>query len=156
MTLVRLFEEYLGCHVGSSSQVCLEVTATITSLHWSRESEVCNFQVVVRVKHDIFRLKVSVRYALGVNVVHHLQHLFEVVATDRLGEGTECNEIEQLPALHKFKNHIGHSNLSTVGLDPFGVVLVLKQSHHVLVVQAGIDSNFLLQSFECGGRIARV
>lgn len=108
MALVVSLLDQLRGHIRGSPQDSFEETASVTALDWRREPKVSESNIVLSVEHHVLRLQVSVAETFDVHVVHNLEHLFEVVATNICRESAQCNVVEKLSALYKFKHHIGN------------------------------------------------
>lgn len=82
ITLVRLLLDKLGGHVCCGSKVCLEETRAVAALHWRSKAKIGESNVVLAVEHDVFGLQIAMGDTVNMHVMHHLQHLLEVIAAD--------------------------------------------------------------------------
>jgi len=156
VSLVSLFHNQFWCHVGGCSQDSLKETTSVTSLDGGREAEVCESDIKFRVEHNVFWLQVTVSDSLDVHVVHHLEHLLEVVAANLLGEGAKRNVVEELSTGDQLEGHVGDWDLSSVrsGLD--GVIFEVDKLDHVGVVKILVNINLVLESLHSFGAVGWV
>jgi hypothetical protein len=54
MTLVRFFQKNFWGHVGLSTQKRSKEAAAISALDWGSESKICDLNVELVIKHDVF------------------------------------------------------------------------------------------------------
>jgi hypothetical protein len=120
VTLVRLLQENLRCHVGLSSKDSLEVATSVTTLDRCSETKISDFNVEFVVKQDIFGFQITMRSSLRVDIVQQLKHLFEVETANGLLEGTKGHKVEQFTSSHEFEYHICDFGLSSIRLDLLG------------------------------------
>lgn len=92
----------------------------------------------------------------NVHVMHHLEHLFEVIARDFCRESADCNVVEEFTARDKLHNYVGNLDLFAVGLDKDSVFFVVKQTNHVGMVEVLVHIDFVLQGVEDFGAVAGV
>lgn len=77
-TIVRLFLDDLGSHVGESTQLGVEVARSITASSGCCETKVSNLNIELFVKQYVFWLEITVSETLLLRVEDSLEHLFEV------------------------------------------------------------------------------
>jgi len=67
-------------HVAWSTKFSLKEALAFPTLNWSSKTKVCNFKIILAIKHQIFWFKISVRNTLKVHVVQSLHELHEEVS----------------------------------------------------------------------------
>jgi len=87
LSLIRLSRENLRCHVSRSTDDRFVGARSVTSFKRACKTEIDNLNIVHFVKENILRLEISMREALGVDVVNTLKHLLEEILADVFLEG---------------------------------------------------------------------
>lgn len=146
LALVGLLLEDLWGHVARGADDRAVGARAIAALKWAGEAEVDNLDVVHFVEQDVLGLEISVREALGVDVVHTLEDLLEVVLADGLREGSRVGDVvEQLAALNLLLGDVGYFDLLAILLVHDGMLLELEVPHDVLVRQLVGRLNLFLE-----------
>jgi hypothetical protein len=111
LALIWLAGKDLRSHVTWGTDHGLVGAGTITSLKRASKAEIDNFDVIHFVEEDVFRFKIAMREALGVDVVDAHEHLLEVVFANCLVEGARvCDVIKELTARDHLLSDVGDFN----------------------------------------------
>ena len=135
-------------HIFVGSEVGSQETGLLLSIHWSSETEISNFNVVILIKQDILAFKVSVAISTLMNGVHCIQDLFkEISALSLVKLSGLSNVVEKLSTLSQLQNKISlYLGTVTLFIVPFqlelelvGKIWMIKIFHDFSLLHDGLN-----------------
>ena len=106
-SVIGLFQMNFWSHVVQGTEFGEKVSRSISSFDWCCKSKICNFEVELGIKHEIFRFKIPMRNTFLMDVVKTRHEFFEIVSSEWFLESTRLsNKIEQFSTLGDFKSDV--------------------------------------------------
>ena len=83
-------------------------------------------------------------HTIVVHVVHHLQHLLEVVSARLNRELLQRNIIKEFASINQLHSDVSNWHLRSVSFSLHRIGFILNQIHHIRVLEILVDFDFLL------------
>jgi len=146
ISLVVLFGKNLRRHVSGSAYLGSVETWAIAPCEWASKAKIYQFDIVILIKKDIFRLEVPVRESFLMQVSEANQQLLEEVSADRLRKrATVSDIIKNFTARDQLLHDIGYILLRAIRLRQSCWLFEFEIAHNVWMLEVCCWVELLLQ-----------
>lgn len=83
-------------------------------------------------------------HTIVVHVVHHLQHLLEVVSARLYRELLQRNIVEEFASINQLHSDVSDWNFRSISFSLYRIGFILNQIHHIRMLEILVDFDFLL------------
>lgn len=83
-------------------------------------------------------------HTIVVHVMHHLQHLLEVVSARLYRELLQRNVVEEFASINQLHSDVSDWHFRSITFSLYRIGFILNQIHHIRMLEILVDFDFLL------------